>query len=119
MRTRIVGAILFGLAMVLPISGAAYAQADTQVIAGKAAVSATARTLFEQAANFNFRAMYESMHPNARAEIPANVAMEFLDDVYSVTLANHAQIVDPWTWPVTGAFYQEAADAIYVMPALN
>ncbi|CAN5757264.1 hypothetical protein BH23CHL5_BH23CHL5_24850 [soil metagenome] len=123
MRTRVVGAILLGLAMVLPISGAASAQTDTQVIADKAAVSATARTLFEQAANGNFRAMYESMHPDARAEIPANVAIGFLNDVYSVALAEQAQIVGvdvgTWTWPITDTFYQDAAAVIYVMPVLN
>ncbi len=123
MRTRIASGTLLGLILVFPLLGAASAQSDSMVIADKAAVSASARTLFDQAALGNFAAMYESMHPDARAEIPANVAIAFLDDVYSVALADQAQIVSvdvgTWTWPVTGTLYQDAAAVDYVMPVLN
>jgi predicted metalloprotease len=72
-----------------------------------------------EAAN-DFEALYEHMHPDARAVVPRSAVIgwyeNFQTDREPGELSVTGVTLEPWTWPVTGVTYPEAATVSYTQP---
>ncbi|CAN5518057.1 hypothetical protein BH23CHL4_BH23CHL4_28710 [soil metagenome] len=123
MQTRVLGAVVVAMLALLPFLATAHAQTETVDAVDKAEVSSAVNQLFELAASRDFTTMYDLMHPDAQAEVSRSVALNLFNEVYSRALAGETQVVamdfGPWTWPVNGKDYLDAAAVTYVMPVLD
>lgn len=123
MHRRFLGALIFTLLVLLPSLATAQAQTATVDAVDKAEVSSAVNDLFELAASRDFNAMYDTMHPDAKAAVSRSVALNFFNDVYSRALASETQVVSmefgSWTWPVNNKEYPDAVAVTYVMPVLD
>ncbi len=88
-----------------------------------AAAASAARDILQMAADRNFNAMYDKMHPDAMAIVPRAAAVGAFTDIYQQAQAGQAQIVGvqlvSWTWPVTGKSYPVAAKVDFVQPYVD
>jgi hypothetical protein len=93
------------------------AQDDAQ---DRANASAAAQQIFQLAADRNFNAMYDLIHPDAHAVVPREAAIGAFQDIYTKYQASQSQIVGvkivQWTWGVTGKTYDHAAEVDFVQP---
>jgi predicted metalloprotease len=86
----------------------------------RAEAAATAQSLFDLAADRNYNALYDEIHPDAHAVVPRSAAVGTFQDVYSQVQAGRSQVVGvqivQWTWAVTGKTYDHAAAVDFVQP---
>jgi hypothetical protein len=81
----------------------------------------TAIALSELEAAGNFDALYNQMHPEARAIVPRAAVVGWFTDQYApqqpgvIAEVTGVEFVD-WTWPVTGKTYPHTAEVSYVQP---
>ncbi len=65
----------------------------------------------------DFSAMYQSMHPDARAIIPEQVVVGWFTDYYAGIDASDMTVTGveliPWTWGVTGETYPQTAEIAF------
>jgi uncharacterized protein len=121
MRGRVL-ALLLTLSLVAPAVGARSVAAQNDA-ADRALAAATAQQIFQLAADRNFNAMYDQIHPDAHAVVPRAAAVGAFQAIYSKYQAGKAQIVGvkivQWTWPVTGKTYDRAAAVDFVQPYVD
>ncbi|HEX5498810.1 MAG TPA: neutral zinc metallopeptidase [Thermomicrobiales bacterium] len=102
-----------------PAATTATADATQQL----AAAAAAGREILQLAADRNFNAMYDRMHPDAMAVVPRAAAVGAFTDIYRQAQAGQAQIVGvelgSWTWPVTGKTYPVAAKIDFIQPYVD
>ncbi|HET7095435.1 MAG TPA: hypothetical protein VFI22_18230, partial [Thermomicrobiales bacterium] len=102
-----------------PAATTATADATQQL----AAAAAAGREILQLAADRNFNAMYDRMHPDATAVVPRAAAVGAFTAIYQQAQAGQAQIVGvelvSWTWPVTGKTYPVAAKIDFIQPYVD
>ena len=81
---------------------------------------ATAEGLFDLAAAGEFNALYDRIHPDAKAVVPREAAVRSFEEVYALAQVGRAQVtrvqIGSWTWPVTEQGYPTAAQVSYAQP---
>lgn len=83
---------------------------------------ATARAdeIFQLADQEKFNAMYDLIHPDARAVVPRVVAVNTFKELYALAEAGRSTVtgveMGPWTWGVTGKTYESAAAVDFTQP---
>lgn len=89
----------------------------------RAESAATAQALFDLAADGNYNALYDEIHPDAHAVIPRAAAVGTFQEIYSAVSAGRSQVVGvqmvQWTWEVTGKTYDYAAAVDFIQPYQN
>jgi hypothetical protein len=113
--------------MSAPLSGAATPSIPLGVahsIAAQSDESAAAadaeRELSRLEAARDFDTLYELMHPDAREVVPRSAVVGWYTSYLSSRDVGEVTVRDvtfePWTWPVTGVTYDDAATVSYVQP---
>ena len=115
---------LLSMSLVAGLAFAAPTTARTQSDAEAAAAArATAEELFELAAQSNFNALFDRIHPDAHAVIPRVAAIRAFEEIYATTQAGLATItgvaIGEWTWQVTGKTYPDAAQVRFAQPYVD
>ncbi|MFT4037060.1 MAG: neutral zinc metallopeptidase [Thermomicrobiales bacterium] len=68
----------------------------------------------------DFQALYDRLHPDARAVVPRSAVVGWYDAFLQGRSAGEATIRDvqwePWTWGVTGVTYDDAVTVRYTQP---
>ena len=109
---------LTAIAIVLAGMPPAFTRADER--ADIAGAQARAEEIFALAAATQFNAMYDLIHPDAKAVVPRVVAVNTFTELYELAEAGRAEIVNvelgPWTWDVTGTKYELAAHVDFEQP---
>ena len=89
----------------------------------RANAAAAAAEILHLAGERKFNAMYDSLHPDAKAVVPRAAAVGAFTDVYQQARAGQAQIVGvamgPFTWGVTGKTYPYAAKISFIQPFVD
>jgi hypothetical protein len=84
---------------------------------------ARAEEIFQLAADGQYNAMYDLIHPDARAIIPRTVAVNTFKELYALAEAGKSKITNvemgPWTWGVTGKSYDNAAAVSFEQPYVD
>ncbi len=92
----------------------------TQATERERSAADAAYAYFELAAADQYNAVYDVIHPDAHAVVPRVVATRAFEESYAAAEPDRAVVVDvqigPWTWPVTGTRYEEAATVFYDQP---
>jgi predicted metalloprotease len=95
---------------------AVMAQADDSL----SAAAETARELSRLEAARDFDALYDRMHPDAKAAVPRSAVVgwykSFFSDKETAELTVTGVAPEPWTWGVTGATYDTAVTVTFVQP---
>lgn len=98
------------------IAQGAPAQADEALLAAEE----TARELSRLEATRDFEALYERMHPDARAVVPRSAVIGWYESYFANRQTNELTITDairePWTWDVTGKTYDDAVTVTFTQP---
>ena len=120
------GAIFLALMVAFSFSLPAFAQTTTQDQETIQLQAGAANALFEvldHAAAREFGAMYDQLHPAVREVVPRNVAVALFADVYSRALPSETLVTNieiaPWTWPVNGETYENAAEITVIIPVID
>jgi hypothetical protein len=115
------------LALIVPTAGEAapwfqanppnrHAQAEDDL----AAAAEAARELSLLEASRDFDALYERMHPDARAVVPRSAVIGWYESFFSNREAGEVRVTDavfqPWTWGVTGKTYDDAVTVTFNQP---
>ncbi|HEY7034945.1 MAG TPA: neutral zinc metallopeptidase [Thermomicrobiales bacterium] len=123
MRGRLVTAVLLLMvSFVAPLAatGSARAQDAQADLRDRANAAAAAQQIFQLAADRNFNAMYDLIHPDAHAVVPRAAAVGAFQAAYTQVQAGRAQVLGvtlgPWTWGVTGKNYDRAAEVAFAQP---
>ena len=128
MKRLIVTLLLVALTLTPSLATAQTTQAPAGVdqntlLRDQADAAAAASAILTLAADRNFNAMYDSMHPDSMRVVPRGAAVGAFTDIYNVVQAGRAQITGvsmvPWTWPVTGTAYPYAAKVDFVQPYVD
>jgi predicted metalloprotease len=126
MRGRLVIAVLcLMVALVSPLAPVAIGLAqDSQTdLADRANAAAAAQQIFQLAADHDFNAMYDLIHPDAHAVVPRAAAVGTFQSIYGQTQTGQAQILGvqltSWTWGVTGKTYDRAAAVEFSQPYVD
>jgi predicted metalloprotease len=89
----------------------------------RAESAATAQALFDLAADGDYNALYDQIHPDAHAVIPRAAAVGTFQEIYSAVQAGRSQVVGVqmvrWTWEVTGKTYDYAAAVDFLQPYVD
>lgn len=119
--------ILLCLAIVTPYAGAAtawppatlpdrLAQAEDDL----ATAAETVRELSLLEAARDFDALYERLHPDARAVAPRSAVVGWYESFFVNRETSEATVTEafpePWTWGVTGTTYDDAVTVRFVQP---
>lgn len=68
----------------------------------------------------DFEALYERMHPDARAVVPRSAVVGWYESYFvnrdTSELTVTEVVPEPWTWGVTGETYEDAVTVRYVQP---
>jgi predicted metalloprotease len=84
---------------------------------GFAAAADAVREFSRLEADRNFDALYERMHPDARAVVPRSAVVGWYESFYANRTTSEATIAnvvaEPWTWDVTGVTYDDAVTVSY------
>ncbi len=113
--------LIFALAIVasVPIQSVPTVTA-TQATERERSAADAAYAFFELAAAGQYNALYDVIHPDAHAVIPRVVATGAFEEIYALAQPARAVVIDvqlgPWTWPVTGVRYEDAATVFYDQP---
>ena len=111
--------------------GQAFGQADSmpqppQVESDAEAAAdaqAAAEAVVDLAAAGEFNALYDRIHPDAKAVVPRESAVRALEEIYGLTQAGRAEVtgvrLGAWTWPVTDQSYPTAAEVAYRQPLVE
>jgi hypothetical protein len=103
-----------------PVPSPPDVQTDEQAAAD---AQATAEGLFDLAAAGEFNALYDRIHPDAKAVVPRESAVRSFEEVYALAQAGRAQVtgvrIGSWTWPVTDQAYPTAAEVAYAQPYVD
>ncbi len=106
-------------ALAMPFAGRA-AQDEQADLRDRAGAASAAQNLLDLAAQANYLAMYDELHPDARQVFPRAAAVGVLTEVYGTAAAGTGQVVGvglgQWEWPVTGTAYDRAAEVSFVLP---
>lgn len=121
MRWRLIVALVIGLLGIAPVAPGLAAQANaTTVEQDRGNGAKTARDIFSLAAEHDFNAMYDLMHPDAKAVVPRAAAVGTFEEAYAASQAGLAEIVGvqpvSYTWGVTGKQYPNAIEISFVQP---
>ena len=107
-----------GVGQAPPSSPDAQADAEAAAQAG-----ARAEELFGLAAARDFNALYDLIHPDARAVVPRAAAIRAFEEIYALARAGEAEVrgvqIGSWTWPVTDQAYPTAAEVTYAQPFVD
>lgn len=80
----------------------------------------TAQEILRLAYERKFNAMYDRIHPDARAVVPRAAAVGVFEAAYEQTNAGEATVtgakIVAWTWPVTGKSYDRAVAVGFTQP---
>src|SRR5215213_9320150 len=91
-------------------------QADDPI----AAAAETARELSRLEAEREFDALYDRMHPDARAVVPRSAVVGWYESIFgdkeTSELIVTGVLAEPWTWGVTGTTYDDAVTVRFVQP---
>lgn len=117
----------FLLIALLTIVMAAPAAAQTAPTSDELRVEADAANalfdILDHASAREFNDMYDLLHPDVRDRVPRNVAIGLFADVYGSAIASEAITtgieVGPWTWPVNGVRYDNAAAMTVILPIVD
>jgi predicted metalloprotease len=120
-RCRLIFAMVVSVLFLGPIASAVTAQGNvSQVEEDRGNAAKTARDVLSLAAEHDFNAMYDLMHPDAKAVVPRSAVVGAFDEIYTSTQAGPAEIVGveltTYTWPVTGKEYPNAVKISFVQP---
>jgi len=116
------GSLAGALAAWLPSSSLPDTQTLGQVDASDAATAAgnVAVELSRLEAAQDFEALYERMHPDARAVVPQSAVVGWYQAMYANRSTSELTVTDvtlePWTWGVTGVTYDDAATVSFSQP---
>lgn len=95
---------------------AAFAQSDESLANAGDAV----REFSQLESQRDFTALYEHMHPDARAVVPRSVVEGWYSAFFANREAQEAEITDTqaeaWTWGVTGTVYDNAVTVRFIQP---
>lgn len=124
MIRRLFAALMLGMLVSVPSLAPVIAQTDSDLNRGRAGAAQTAQEIFDLAANENFNAMYDLLHPDSQAVVPRAAVVGTLQAIYANAQAARAQIVQveilpTWTWGVTGQSYENAAQVVFVIPIVD
>lgn len=112
------GGQVFGQAV--PVPSPPDVRSDEQAAAD---AQATAEGLFDLAAAGEFNALYDRIHPDAKAVVPRESAVRSFEEVYALAQAGQARVrgvqIGSWTWPVTEQGYPTAAQVSYAQPYVD
>jgi predicted metalloprotease len=68
----------------------------------------------------DFEALYERMHPEARAVVPRSAVIGWYEAMYAIRSTSELTVTNvtfgPWTWGVTGVTYDAAATVSFMQP---
>lgn len=80
----------------------------------------TVRELSQLESARDFDALYERMHPDARAVAPRSVVVGWYESFFTERETDEATVTaaipEPWTWGVTGVTYDDAVTVQFVQP---
>jgi predicted metalloprotease len=97
-------------------SAPAAAQTDDRL----AAAANAARELSVLEADRNFDALYERMHPDARALVPRSAVVGWYETYFAERDTSELEVTavefEPWTWEVSGVTYEDAVTVKYDQP---
>ena len=101
--------LLVTLTLLTPLA----APASANDVQDRHDATARAKEIFRLADNGDFNAMYDLIHPDARAVIPRNVAVNTFEQLYGQGKVGRGVVtgveMTTWTWGVTGQTYSNAA----------
>jgi uncharacterized protein len=121
--------ISFAMAIHSPHAGAAtlwpsastpdrHAQAEEVLVAA----ADTVREFSQLEAARDFDALYERLHPDARAVVPRSAVVGWYESFFVNRETSAATVTEafaePWTWDVTGVTYDDAITVLFVQPYL-
>jgi predicted metalloprotease len=93
-----------------------YAQAED----GADGAAEAAREFSRLEAERDFNALYDLMHPDARAVVPRTAVVGWYEAFFvnreTGELTVNEVVFEPWTWGVTGDEYEDAVTVRYVQP---
>jgi predicted metalloprotease len=126
MRGRLLTAVLLlSISLVAPLTwpDTVVAQETPDDLRDRATAAATAQAIFQLAADRNFNAMYDQIHPDAHAVVPRVAAVGTFQAAYDQVQPGRAQVLGvqlvPWTWGVTGQSYPRAAAVEFAQPYVD
>jgi len=92
----------------------------TQVDDDLDAAADVARQLSRLESERDFDALYERMHPDARAAVPRSAVVGWYESFFANRETRELTVKDatfePWTWDVTGTTYDDAVTVTFVQP---
>ena len=110
--------VAFSVAIIL--AAVDLAGAGAQPTARERSAADAAYAFLDLAGEGQFNALYDVIHPDVHAVVPRVVATRAFEEIYALAEPGLATVVDvqigPWTWPVTGVRYEDAATVFYDQP---
>jgi predicted metalloprotease len=104
------------IAQIEPAHSLQHSQSEDDLAAAEDAV----REFSRLEADRDFEALYERMHPDARAVVPRSAVVGWYESFFTNRETAEATIFDavaePWTWGVTGVTYDDAVTVSYTQP---
>jgi predicted metalloprotease len=84
------------------------------------AAAEVARELSLLESERDFDALYDRMHPDARAVVPRSAVVGWYENFFAARetqeLTVEDVVLEPWTWDVTGVSYDDAVTVSFVQP---
>ena len=110
------------MAMALLIAGLPFGSLARQQAPNADAAAQAAQTYLDLAAQGNFNALFDYLHPDVLDEVPRSVGLAIFQGVYGATQPGPARIGQPapvsYTWPVNGETY-DAVEVPYEQTFTN
>ena len=116
---------LMRLVIVIAVLASVTVRTNTEAMANQATererpAADAAYAFFDLAVAGQYNALYDVIHPDAHAVVPRVVATGAFEEIYATAQPDLAVVIDvqigPWTWPVTGDRYEDAATVFYDQP---